>query len=93
MVFFSVFRKLKVLIFKFSPSSFHLAVILVQNKEWTNECLSHNHSTSSDLTEPSGPQGTCRVMGIGMALSARRVAMAFCASASLRGALTHVQPR
>lgn len=30
---------------------------------------------------------------MGMALSARRVAMALCASASFRGALTHVQPR
>jgi len=47
----------------------------------------------SDLTEPSGPQGTCRVMGMGMALSARKVSIALCASASLRGALTQVQPR
>lgn len=47
----------------------------------------------SDLTEPSGPHGTCRVMGMGMALSARKVAIALCASASLRGALTQVQPR
>lgn len=46
-----------------------------------------------DLTEPSGPQGTCIVIGMGMALSARRVAMALWASLSLRGALTHVQPR
>lgn len=46
-----------------------------------------------DLTEPSGPQGTCIVIGMGMALSARSVAMALCASLSFRGALTHVQPR
>lgn len=47
----------------------------------------------TNLTEPSGPQGTCRVTGIGMALSARRVAIALCASASLRGAFTQVHPR
>lgn len=50
-------------------------------------------SILTDLTEPFGPHGTCKVMGMGMALSARRVAMALCASASFRGALTHVQPR
>lgn len=55
--------------------------------------ISYSQTPFSDLTEPSGQQGTCSVMGIGMALSARRVAMALCASASLRGALTHVQPR